>query len=80
MADGNRSSRRRWVALSVLLTRLGRSPELTKLLLLLLVWGHVRARAGHTTLEVQSGPKPARQASVPKGKGFSIKRPRQRFL
>ena len=66
--------------MAVLLSQMSRSPELTKLMVLLLVWGHVRSRPGYTTLETQPGLKPSRQKSTPKGQGFGVRRPRERFL
>ena len=72
-------SRRQTVVLALLLSRLGRSPELTRLLLLLLALGQLRTRP-YTTLEPDTGPKSTRQSNTPKGKGSSIRRPRERFL
>lgn len=66
--------------LAVLLSQMSRSPELTRLMLLLLVWGHLRSRPGYTTMEFQPGSKTAHLDSAPKGKGFQLRRPRERFL
>lgn len=74
------SKKRRAAVLATLLAQLNRSPELAKILILLLVWGHVRSRPGYTTFEAQSTPKPKVSRSISKGKGFNVKRPRERFL
>ena len=51
MVEQRKSSRRRNALMAVLFSQMSRSPELTKLMVLLLVWGHVRSRPGYTTLD-----------------------------
>jgi hypothetical protein len=63
------------------MAQLGRSPELTRLMILLILWGQVRFRPGYTMVdEQQPAVADQGQRTVPKGKGFSIRRPRSRFL
>lgn len=63
------------------MAQLGRSPELTRLMILVILWGHIRLRPGYTMAEDEQPPIPAqRRKSVPKRKGFTVKRPRSRFL
>lgn len=80
MVTQGKSSKRKAAILSTLLVQLNKSPELAKIMLLVLVWGHVRSRPGFFTLKERSTQKPSRQDKLLKGKGFSIKRPRERFL
>jgi hypothetical protein len=66
--------------MAVLFSQMSRSPELTKLMVLLLVWGNVRSRPGYTTLDGQPNFKPSCPKRPPKGRGFGVRRPRERFL
>ncbi len=66
---------------ATIMAQLGRSPELTRLLILLIIWGQVRFRTGYTMVDEQKPAVPDQShVSVPKGRGFSVKRPRARFL
>ncbi len=80
MAEQSNKKRRRAAALANLMSQMRRSPELARLMILLLVWGHVRARAGYSTLRER----PVGRKQAGKGgqrrKSFSLKRPRERFL
>jgi hypothetical protein len=80
MAEQARSSRRRNALMAVLFSQMSRSPELTKLMVLLLVWGNVRSRPGYTTLDGGPNFKPSRLKRPPKGRGFGVRRARERFL
>jgi hypothetical protein len=72
--------RRRTAILAMMFSQFGRSPELTRLVILLLVWGHIRSRQGYTTLEDSGIRKVPRRRRGLRRKSFSLKRPRQRFL
>jgi len=80
MAESTRGNKRRAAALANLMSLMRRSPEVARLMILLLVWGHVRASAGTSTLHER----PLQGRSQVKGgrrrKRFSLKRPRERFL
>jgi hypothetical protein len=80
MAEGATMNKRRAAALANLMSQMRRSPELARLMILLLVWASVRARRGYTTLSER----PVRRGlSLKRGqrrKSFSVKRPRERFL
>jgi hypothetical protein len=80
MADSTQGNKRRAAALANLMSQMRRSPELTRLIILLLIWGHVRARPGYTTQADQPVPRglPVRRGQ--RRKSFSLKRPRERFL
>ena len=71
---------RKAAVMAALASQMRRSPELTRLMLLLLVWGHVRSRDGYSILD--SGPvvRPPRRKRGQRRKSFSLKRPRERFL
>lgn len=73
-------SKRKAAVLAALMSQMRRSPELTRLMILLLVWGHVRSREGYATLD--SGPirRRPRGRRGQRRKSFSLKRPRERFL
>lgn len=80
MAKQVKSSERKAAALSALLSQASKSPELTKILILLIVWSHVRSRPGYTLADSQPAPKPGPQTSLPAKQGYTVKRPRERFL
>jgi hypothetical protein len=80
MATPDHRRRRQAAVLALLLARLARSPELARLLLLIVIWGHVRSRPRYAIVEPPSGPKAKRRSPAPTGRGFSVKRPRERFL
>lgn len=80
MGSPGKASKRRIAIFALLLRQIGRSSELTKLMVLLLVWGQVRSRPGYDMLEDGPAPKTSQLASVPKGQGFQVRRPRERFL
>ena len=80
MVEQARSSRRRNALMAVLFSQMSRSPELTKLMVLLLVWGNVRSRPGYTIVDGGPNFKPSRLKRSPKGRGFGVRRPRERFL
>lgn len=80
MVEQGKSSKRKAAILSMLLAQLSKSPELAKIMLLLLVWGNVRSRTGFFTLKTRSTSKPPGQNKLPKRRGFAIKRPREKFL
>ncbi len=79
MAVQVKARRRKTALLALLLLQMRKSPELAKLMLLLLVWGHVRSRPGYSIVESPSF-KGTEQQSAPKGKGINVRRPRERFL
>ncbi|UCG24857.1 MAG: hypothetical protein JSW55_02340 [Chloroflexota bacterium] len=80
MAKPPEVSKRKAAVMAALTSQMRRSPELARLMLLLLVWGHVRSRVGYTTLD--SGPvvRRSRGRRGQRRKSFSLKRPRERFL
>jgi hypothetical protein len=80
VVNQSKSNRRRAALLSTLLSQVSKSPELAKIMLLLLVWGNVRSRSGYTMLEVRPALKPSRDNIAPKRRGFTVKLPRERFL
>jgi hypothetical protein len=80
MVNQRKSVNRKAAIITSLFSQVNRSPELTKILILLLVWGNVRSRSGYTTVEAQAISKSPQQKSITKKKGFSVKRPRERFL
>lgn len=80
MAERVEPRRRRAAVMASLLVQMRRSPELTKVLILLLVWGNVRARAGFTTLQEEPIRGGRRNKRGQRRKSFSLKRPRERFL
>ncbi|MFZ0545110.1 MAG: hypothetical protein WAM60_06715, partial [Candidatus Promineifilaceae bacterium] len=67
---------------AALLSQFRKPHELTKITLLLLVLAHTRMRAGFSLHEPQPAkvPDTNRPQRVKRKKGFSIKRPRTRFL
>lgn len=74
-------SRERAALAATLLAQLGKSPQLTKLVILLLVWGQIRLWPAEAVAD-ETGPRapvPDRRR-IPKGKGYAVKRPRSRFL
>ena len=79
MADQGKSKRRRVALMAMLLSQMSRSPEITRLMILLLVWGQVRSRP-YTRLEQGSTFKPSQLKEPPKVRGFGVRRPRDRFL
>ena len=79
MAIQGETGKKKAAVIATLLSQASRSPELTKIMILLLVWGNVRSRSGYTTIEAQS-PLNAPQQNRTKGKGFAVKRARERFL
>lgn len=80
MAKRGDESKQKAALIATLLSQVSRSPELTKILILLLVWGNVRSRSGYTTVETQAVTKLPRQNRTTKRKGLSVKRLRERFL
>jgi hypothetical protein len=80
MANQVKSSERKAAVVSALLSQARRSPELTKILILLIVWGHVLSRPGYTLADSGPALKPGPQPSLPAKQGFTVKRPRERFL
>jgi len=64
----------------MLMGQMRRSPELTRLLILLLVWGHVRSRGGYETMAERPIRRGQNRKSGQRRKSFSLKRPRERFL
>ena len=80
MAKQVKSSERKAAVVSALLSQLSKSPELTKILILLIVWGHVRSRLGYTLANTRPTLKANRQKRSPARQGFTVKRPRERFL
>jgi hypothetical protein len=80
MVGPGEASKRKIALLALLLHQMSRSPELTKLMVLLIVWGHVRSRPGYDILVDGPVPKVSQLANVPKGQGFQVRRPRERFL
>jgi hypothetical protein len=74
------AKKRRAAVVANLMAQLRRSPELTRLVILLVIWGHVRARPGYRTMS-QRSIRPGRKGKTgQRRKGFSLKRPRERFL
>ena len=61
VVNQSKVSRRKVVLLSTILVQVGKSPELAKIMLLLLVWGNVRSRSGFTTLKTGPTLKPSRE-------------------
>jgi hypothetical protein len=80
MANQRKSKERKEAVLSALLSQASKSPELTKILILLIVWSHVRSRPGYTLADTGPALKPRPQESLPAKQGFNVKRPRERFL
>jgi hypothetical protein len=80
MVERVQKKRRRAAVLANLMSQMRRSPELARLMILLLVWGHVRARAGYTTLRERPLRARRRGKGGQRRKSFSLKRPRERFL
>ncbi len=80
MVNQGETGKQKAAIIATLLSQVSRSPELTKIMILLLVWGNVRSRSGYTTVEVQSPLNPPQQKRATKRKGFTVKRPRERFL
>lgn len=80
MVDRSERKRRRAAVLANLMSQMSRSPELARLMILVLVWGHVRARAGYSTLRGRPIGKKRRGKGDQRRKSFSLKRPRERFL
>jgi hypothetical protein len=72
--------KRRQAILANLMGQLGRSPEMTRLMILLIVWGNVRARSGYTTHNERPARTGTRARRGQRRKSFTLKRPRQRFL
>jgi hypothetical protein len=80
MAGRLELNRRRQAILANLMAQLGRSPEMTRLLILMIVWGNVRARHGYTTVVEQPVRRGHSRKRGQRRKSFSVKRPRERFL
>ena len=80
MANQVKSSERKAAVLSALLSQVSKSPELTKILILLIVWGHVRSRPGYTLADTGPALPTGPQEHPPAKQGFTVKRPRERFL
>ena len=80
MAMQGEAGKQKAAIIATLLSQASRSPELTKIMILLLVWGNVRSRSGYTTIEAQSPLNAPQQNRVTEGKGFAVKRARERFL
>jgi len=80
MVDQGKSRKRRAAVLAMLMGQMRRSPELTRLLILLLVWGHVRSRGGYETMAERPIRRGQNRKSGQRRKSFSLKRPRERFL
>ena len=80
MAESNQGNKRRAAVLANLMSQMRRSPELARLMILLLVWGHVRSRAGYSTMRARRAGKRHRGKDGRRRKSFSLKRPRERFL
>lgn len=80
MAERSEAKKRRAATLANLMSQMRRSPELTRLLLLLLIWGHVRARPGFTTISERPVRRGYRRKRGQRRKSFSVRRPRERFL
>ena len=72
--------KRRAAVAASLMSQMRRSPELTRLMIILLVWGNVRSRAGFSTLGEQPVRKGLGRKRGQRRKSFSLKRPRERFL
>ncbi len=65
----------------VFLSQLGRAPELTRLVILLLLWGNIRMRLSYSMVDESRPAIPAASLKrAAKRKGFTMKRPRSRFL
>jgi len=80
MVESGKTKRRRAAVLANLISQMRRSPELARLMILLLVWSSVRARAGYSTLRQRPAGKKPRGKDSRRKKSFSLKRPRERFL
>lgn len=80
MVEPTQGKKRRAAVLANLMSQMRRSPELTRLIILLLVWGHVRARPGYTTQSDEPVRRGLRLKRGQRRKSFSLKRPRERFL
>ena len=80
MAEMTEMNKRRAARLASLMDQMRRSPELARLMILLIVWAHVRARAGYTTMAERPIRRGLRQKRGQRRKSFSLKRPRERFL
>jgi hypothetical protein len=66
---------------ATLISQLGKSPELTKVVILLIALGHIRMRSGYMLVDSSQPHIPARhKRRGARGKGFTVKRPRSRFL
>ena len=80
MVSPPEKSKRKAAVMATLMSQMRRSPELARLMLLLLVWGHVRSREGYTTLDDGPIRRRHRTRRGQRRKSFSLKRPRERFL
>jgi hypothetical protein len=80
MAERSEANTRRAAALANLLAQMRRSPELTRLMLLLLVWGSVRSRSGYESVSERPVRRGLSRKRGQRRKSFSLKRPRERFL
>jgi hypothetical protein len=80
MVNQGKMDKKKVAIIAMLLSQASRSPELTKIMILLLVWGNVRSRSGYTPVESQSPLKSPQQKSANKKMGFTVKQPRARFL
>ena len=64
-----------------LLARFRQPHDLEQLLLLILIWAHVRSRPGYSLTDAPLPISPCKgQRPTPKQRGIYIKRPRSRFL
>jgi hypothetical protein len=80
MGEQGKSKKRRPAVLAMLVSQMRRSPELTRLMILLLVWGHVRSRGGYNTMNERPIRRGHSRKRGQRRKSFSLKRPRERFL
>lgn len=80
MTDDHDVNRRRAAVVATLMRQMRRSPELTRLMIILLVWGNVRSRASYSTLAERPARRGHSRKRGQRRKSFSLKRPRERFL
>ena len=80
MAQKKISKQQKAAITAALLAQFRKPHEFKKLTLLLIVWAHVRMRSGYTTIDAPSHFPATKNGRLPKKRGYSVKRPRSRFL
>jgi hypothetical protein len=80
MAERGEVNKRRAAVVAALMSQMRRSPELTRLMIILLVWGHVRSRRGYETMAERPLHRGLSRKRGQRRMSFSLKRPRERFL